>query len=643
MDYDQIAQQYGATDAGTKGDKYDQLAAQFSAPTPQKPKGFLEKVGDVAGKVWEADKRGVQNIVGGAANFLGKYGSTLLYPVDAATDAIMGDRGPNISGLISGQQPKSRHQERVDSINDFVKNEVGADESSLLYKGADLAGNVAASGGVGGLIKKGAIKYAPALAGTPTASKLLAAIESGGFKTGAPIASTITGKAADIGIRSAGGAINGAASAALIDPAHMDRGAIIGGLIPGGATLAGATGSYLGRAAKSLVQPLTKTGQENIAGNIISRFGEGGPMAINANEIVPGSMPTLAEATGNAGIAGLQRTARDLRPNAFQAREAQNASALTTKFDDIAGDAGQLEFFKTQRDQAAKELYGKALDRIPEPVTPWLKGEINQLLKRPSIDDASRTAQKWAIERGEKPAMDGSLRALHDVKVALDDKIAGAVQAGQGGEVKALKATQGKLLTVMEKLSPDYAEARATYAAMSKPINEMEALQGLKVTDKVGNITLAKIQNAIKGLQNQRLQAGFNNAKSVDEEKLKTLMSIRDDLLRKESNNAGKSAGSNTFQNIATDNILGTMLPGKLGGLVSGRVGDVVGQVGKLAYSGANEKIRNNMLDMMLDPALAQTILKRQQALGGSSKLAGLLDSSAPMLYRSAPALSNDR
>src|SRR6185436_15588760 len=126
----------------------------------------------------------------------------------------------------------------------------------------------------------------------------------------------------------------------------------------------------------------------------------------------------------------------------------------------IAGDIGKLDFFKQSRSQAAQELYDKALNRAPEPATPWIKGQVTQLLKRPSIDAASRQAQKWALERGEKPYMEGSLRGLHDVKTALDDKIAESVMANQGGEVKALTATRDKLLTVMEKLSPEYAEAR---------------------------------------------------------------------------------------------------------------------------------------------------------------------------------------
>jgi hypothetical protein len=162
--------------------------------------------------------------------------------------------------------------------------------------------------------------------------------------------------------------------------------------------------------------------------------------------------------------------------------------------------------------------------------------------------------------------------------------------------VKALQATKDKLLGVMEKLSPDYAEARHTYAQMSAPVNAMEALQGLRLTDAKGNITLSKAKNAIEGLERLRAAPGVNPAKSVTDDQLRVLRSIHEDLLRQDNLGAGRSAGANTFQNFATDNMLNatignslTRLADKLG--VSG----VVGQVGQLAYNKPNEAIRNKL------------------------------------------------
>jgi hypothetical protein len=582
-------------------------------------------------------KQGAGNLLAGAVRGAGSIGATILAPVDAAARALNGGKAMSIGGIdIVGQDRRTGMDEGL--------REMGAEPDSLMFKGGKLAGEIAGTAGAGGVLANTARFVAPSLAAAPRAAQFLNAVRTGGMSTGAPAATTMAGKAASLGTRTAAGATAGAAAAELVNPDEVGTGAMVGAALPGAVGVAGNVGGYIGRNAKAILQPFTQKGQERIAGDILNRFADGGPTAVNAGEIVPGSMPTLAEATGNAGLAGLQRTARDLRPNAFVEREAGQAAARSTALDNIAGDAAQLEFYKASRGQAAHELYDAALNRAPEAPTSYVKGQITQLLKRPSIDAASRVAQKWAIERGEKPAMNGSLRALHDVKTALDDKIAEAVQRGAGGEAKALDGTKTKLLDVMEKLSPEYGEARATYAAMSKPINEMEALQGLKLTDARGNITLSKIQNAIHGLEQQRAAPGFNNAKAIDQEKLKTLHAIRDDLLRRELTMAGKSAGSNTFQNIATDNILSNMLPGKIGGKVAGKVGDVFGQVGKLAYSGANEKIRNNLMDMMLDPAAAQAAMSAKPALtGAAAKFGGLLEQSYPWAYRSGPLLATDR
>jgi hypothetical protein len=550
---------------------------------------------------------------------------------------------PSITSLVTGKDKRGLLQSAGDwLVKDAEQGRAKLaaelapykDVSPIAAGGGELGGEIFATLPVGGVLAKGAqaVGAAPALVN---------ALATGGMRAGT------TPGAVNMLTRIAGGAATGGASAALINPDDAGTGAIIGGALPPALAGAGKVAGYLGRAAGSFVKPFTAAGQDEIAGNVIRRFAEGGPTAIDARQIVQGSSPTLAEATGNAGVATLQRGARDLRPNAFVERESQNAAARLAALDNAAGDAGELAFNKASRETAANELYGKALDPAnQQAMTPYLKGQITQLLKRPSVDEASRIAQRWAIERGEKPSADGSLRALHDVKTALDDKIAEAVRKGAGGEVEALQSTKAKLLNVMETLSPDYAEARTTYAEMSKPINAMESLQGLKLTDAQGNITLAKVQNAIRGLEQARSAPGANAAKSVTEDQLRTLSAIRDDLLRQSNIGAGRSIGSNTFQNLATDNILNSMAGNTLSRLADKTgVAGALGQVGRLAYSGPNEAIRNRLVDMMLDPQLAQQALTNAPQLAGPNRFMRIASNPLVQLpiYRSAPAIATSR
>lgn len=645
---DQIAEHLGglpgfgdkvkaAKSAGYKSDEIiSHLTGGTSTPAPTsesadaaQARTYIENGRKARGDAaFKAGSAVIPDLVNGAAMGVSDIGNTALN----AASYLPGKLSPAVA-----QWSRTRNAD-FDAITEQNKD-------STAFKGGRLAGNIAATLPVGGTLAAGVRAVAPAAirlgASAPLIEGLANASATGGFRTGMPAAATLGGKAADLGIRAAGGALSGGASGALIDPSTAGTSAIVGGVLPVGIKAAGATAGYIGNVVNSVVQPFTAKGQEAIAGRIVKKFAEGGPTTINARELVPGSAPTLAEATGNAGIATFQRGARDMNPNAFVAREAQNAGARNALFDNIAGDAGKLDFYRASRSDAAKDLYENALSVDPSAnLTPYIKGQITQLLKRPSIDDASRTAQKWAIERGEQPYMAGSMAGLHDVKTALDDKLAAAVRDNQGGEVKALKATQSKLLDVMERLSPDYKEARVTYAGMSQPINAMESLQGLRLTDAQGNMTLAKVKNAMESLERARNAPGTHPAKSIADDQMQALQAIHADLLRQANLGLGRSVNSATFQNISTNNLLSALLPGKAGEIVGGKVGGFVGQVGKLAYSGPNEAIRNKLLEMALEPASAAgAFVPAAPRIPG--RVNALMEAAGPTLYRAAPALSS--
>jgi hypothetical protein len=176
----------------------------------------------------------------------------------------------------------------------------------------------------------------------------------------------------------------------------------------------------------------------------------------------------------------------------------------------------------------------------------------------------------------------------------------------------------------------------------------MEAMQKLRLTDAKGNMTLSKVKNGIESLERARNGAGFNPAKSIEPSQMAQLQALHDDLLRQSNLSLGRSAGSNTFQNIATDNILQSFLPGGLGVMAKSKTGQLVGQAGRLLYSGPNEAIRGQLMNMMLEPATAQAALLGPQAIGNQSALTRLLRSQKAQkaqkaLHRVAPPLLSDQ
>jgi hypothetical protein len=547
-------------------------------------------------------------------------------------------------------------------------------KDSTAFNLGRIGGNVVSTLPVGGVVG-GGVKSLAALprlaAAAPKLEQLGSAIASGGMRTGAGLtrAAPLAARAGDMAVRTAGGAIAGGAGGALINPENAGTSALIGGALPPALVGLGKAARYAGRTSKAVVQPFTAAGQSDIAAKVISKFGAGGPMDINAAELVPGSLPTLAEATGNAGIAGLQRVARDVNPNAFALREAGNASARTAALDDIAGDAGRMEAAKLARTDATEPLYDAAFkaDRIRQAAnkadqakrapftgigvsgaaddlaTPGLR----ELARRPMFAQAVEDARRLAANNNvtlDDPLQ--SLQGLHYIKLALDDALNPAAKSAMGRNASnAVMGMRDKLADELAKVSPGYGTARSTFAELSKPINAMEHLQGLRVTDAKGEMTLSKTKSALEAIDRLRAGPGIHAAKAITAGQRTKLDAIHADLLRQTNTALGKSAGSNTFQNIATDNILGELMPGKLGGLVGGKIGSAVGQVGKLAYSGPNAAIRNQLADMMLDPDLARAALARQRPTSDLSALEQFLGRSKSIqaLPRLAPVATQDR
>jgi hypothetical protein len=439
--------------------------------------------------------------------------------------------------------------------------------SSLVSKGAEagsaLAARLGAQGGVASLLRAGGGSAGSAALGG-VYSALQPVLDQGDFASQ---------KAGQIG---AGAAVG------TLTPA------LTGGL--------GALGKYAGNAIGSAVRPFTQEGRAQIAQDIIAQAARGGPAALNTASIIPGSTPTLSEATANPGIATLQRTLRDLNPSPFIEREQQNAAARLGALNGITGAPEDLLAAQAARDTNAASNYLSTQVGIPTSNTGY-----SALKQTPAFQSAFKQAQTMAKNAGASSIettvqnrananMGGALGApqtyvsgtgLHWIKQALDDQINSAAQAGEKSQASNLLGVKDQLLGLMDQEIPGYAQARGAYAAASRPIDAMQYLQGLNLTDAQGNITLAKVQNALSGIQKAQQKPGVNLAKSVDQSQVDALTSIRDDLLRASNTGLGRSAGSSTAQNLATQQMLRNVLPGKLGALASqlptGTVGGALG------------------------------------------------------------------
>lgn len=262
-------------------EKYASSDGPWSAYAPPAPKerGIAEQARDV---------------LAGAVRGAGSIGATLLWPVDKATDLIMGDRGPNITGVVTGQQPLSRNEQRRQDMTDALGSVgLGADTDSTAFAVGKVAGEIAGTAGAGGALANVGARSAMLAS---KAAPLLDAVRTGGMSAGG-----LTG-AAGLGVRAAGGAATGATSAAMVNPEDAAQGGVIGAALPGVAKAAGAVGGAVGRALSPNVR------MPELARVAVEKYGIPlGPADISASRTTKAARSILNDAPLTAGIGERQR------------------------------------------------------------------------------------------------------------------------------------------------------------------------------------------------------------------------------------------------------------------------------------------------------------------------------------------------
>lgn len=510
-----------------------------------------------------------------ASGFIGAkpftLGDEVMAQIPFAKDVVAGgnallDRGFN---ALTGQQGPTIGEGYRNNLSQLNQAQAGYEAAhpnlSMFGKGLGLL--------VGGAPAAGAV-VAGVKAGLP-------ALMREGVRSGAAI-----GALYGAGTPGEADSLRGRADNALLGGA---TGAVLGGAMPVVAAMAAKAGRGVGTVANKLF-PAMEDKAKGKARSIIENFA-GGPVSPDASELVPGSKPTLAEATANPGVAALTRAIRDINPNSpLIAREGQNAAARSQFFEDAAGTPEAVESAMKGRDRAASEQL-KTIFSQPgaKPDTAPVRQEIEDILSgpsgaRPAVKSAMNDVKAILANDG-KPISDPET-LYNSARKGIDDLISGKdLTKGYGAQAaRELLNVKDKLDEAIEGGAPGFKRYLQDYAEASSPVTSMKFLQGLNLTDAKGNITLAKVQNAIKRLQDQQAAAGVKAGKSVTTAQTEALKALRDDLLRAQNISLGKAIGSNTVQNAMAQQRLGLSrhidpeLAGKgIGSIAGGGLGSVFG------------------------------------------------------------------
>jgi hypothetical protein len=414
----------------------------------------------------------------------------------------------------------------------------------------------------------------------------------------------------------------------------------IGGVMGPAAVGVGRGLGALYQGAKSAVEPLLAGGQERIAARTLQSFaGDPAAQAAAATRlsappgVLPGVQPTTAELADNAGLAQLERTVRNNPEGltALTARNQANRGAMTGALGQIAQTPADVAAATAARSATVDPLYQAARS-----ATVPADAELGRILARPSVQQAWDRAAQLAAERGEtltgQNANDINGGTLQYLKMALQDATNAGPQRGMGAhEIAATRSTLGDLQGWIGRNVPELRTADQAFAQGSAPINQMQIGQELSnrlqpaLADFGNNSRLnaASYANAVRGgdaiAQNVTGNARATLAGTLTPDQTTTIRQIGEQLARRaNADELGRAVGSNTGQNLASQNLL-RQLAGPLGlpqGMAEKVAGSTLAQTiarpYQFAASAGEPRIMQALTRASLDPQYAAQLLRQQ-------------------------------
>lgn len=398
------------------------------------------------------------NLAAGAVRGAGSIGATILAPLDMAKDAIAG----------KGLSLESNRERR--KAMDAALQTMGAEPDSWMYQGGKLAGEIAGTSGVGGVLAKGA-------QGAGVAPALVEALRTGGLS-----ADGLKG-AAGLATRTLGGAATGAASAGLVDPEQAGMGAMVGGALPGAVMAAGKTGAALGKALRGgQIAPETKA-----LANRAAELGIDIPADRLANSRL---MNALASALNYVPFSGRAAVEDNM------AKQLQAAMAKT-----MGEDTSNITKAVKEAEKRLSPIFDDTLKNNAVRVDDVLRGRIDEIEASASrtLGDAQLTPIKSQIRqiltKGSAGEIDG--QAAYNIKRELD-----TIAKGNGTEASAAKDLRTALMDALNRsLGPEKA---AQFAEVRKQWGNMRTIEKVARNGSEGDISIARFANT-KDIRNKEL------------------------------------------------------------------------------------------------------------------------------------------
>ena len=391
-----------------------------------------------------------RDFLAGAVRGAGSIGATILAPFDAIA-RVRGKELPYFPGRLD-----DRRQQMTQALATM-----GADPESTAFALGKTGTEIAGTLPIGGLLGKGVTAVAPRLA------PLATAIETGGFKTGLPQATTGLQRGGNVALRTGGGAIAGGAGAAAVNPEDVGLGAAVGAALP---TVGAGVVKLFGQGSGWLWDAVSSQLGKVKAGEIARRVAGGDLAAIRAaNAAAQQGLSSGQAAAGidNAAYAALDDLARKQNPASYYSRQViDQADAATNELARLAGGATATE------SRAVRETSKNALNAITTPmrdielgaageagrVTPGLEAKVSKFEQGATakVEDVRRFTA--AVDRAENWA-----------KSWLPSSMGGDVRAlGMPSATRIADTYPGQLAVRADQVATDAAESSLRFGEVAR-------------------------------------------------------------------------------------------------------------------------------------------------------------------------------
>lgn len=389
------------------------------------------------------------------------------------------------------------------------------------------------------------------------------------------------GKGATLLSKVLGGAAAGATAGAVqFVPEGESRlqntalGAVVGGVLPGviqaGKVTVGAVRDLAGK-LKDLMPAVSHAAREQMAAKIL-REAVADPSklarAAQNTQLIPGTQQTLAEATDDVGLAGLQRTMQSMSPE-FNSRVAgvaqqNNAARVEALRGGFGGaDEASAAALEAARDRATAPLLAaarkvKGVDTKPTVTL------ANRILKAREGNDTVTSVVGRVRDLLAREGMD-DVQKLHNARQEIGTILSGQSSMEQAGKTatRELMAIRESLDAQIAKSSPEFRQFLTQYASLSKDAGRVrmgDELLGksFATLDNMGNPVLSPAKFATAANDLDRVAKAATGFRKETADRLMTgeqkalVGNVRADLDRyARSQTGGKAVGSNSLQNAA--------------------------------------------------------------------------------------------